>query len=268
MLEQIILAIVQGVTEWLPISSSAAIYFVQTQIFGYTGTLDELLRDTLFLHLCTFLAALVYFRADVIELVKTLLSRDSVEEDKQKVFDFLFWSTVLTAAFAFFVYVLITDIEYGTTNPNIGIWLNVIIAVLLFVTAWTQLSVREKKSSKSELEIQKKDTVLLGFAQALSVVPGLSRSGTTVAVLLMRGFKKDLALRLSFLMSLPVVLGGNIILNYKEFANFGLTQFVTVTVTFLVGIITIHVLLKLARRINFGYFVLFFAVLTFIAAFI
>jgi undecaprenyl-diphosphatase len=101
---------------------------------------------------------------------------------------------------------------------------------------------------------------LLGIAQGFSSLPGLSRSGITISTLLLKKFDDTSALRLSFLMSLPVVLFGNLLLNYNEFylsntAIYGLLG------SFVFGLLTIHALMSLSKRINFGWFVLVFAVL-------
>jgi len=105
------------------------------------------------------------------------------------------------------------------------------------------------------------DGIILGIAQGFAALPGLSRSGLTVSALLLRKFDNALSLRLSFLMSLPIVLAGNILLNFNEL-TWSKGTFWSLLFSFLFGLLTIHFLLKIAKKINFGLFVLFFGILT------
>ncbi|TGH65482.1 undecaprenyl-diphosphate phosphatase, partial [Escherichia coli] len=92
------------------------------------------------------------------------------------------------------------------------------------------------------------DGIFLGLMQGLAALPGFSRSGFTITALLFRKFNDTTALKLSFLMSLPIILLGNIILNYDEFKIS--IELVGLLTAFIVGIVSIHVLLALARKIN------------------
>jgi len=103
--------------------------------------------------------------------------------------------------------------------------------------------------------------------QGFAALPGLSRSGLTVSTLLFRKVNEKDSLKLSFLLSLPIVLGGNILLN-SEYFNFSLDSLISLSASFLFGLLTIHYLLKLAKKINFGWFVFAFGALMIIASFI
>ena len=111
------------------------------------------------------------------------------------------------------------------------------------------------------------DAVLLGVVQGLAALPGLSRSGLTVSAFLLRGYDKAEALRLSFLMSLPIVLAGNILLHFAA-PQITLALAAAVGMACLSGVVTIHLLFQLARKINFGIFVLGFGLLTLSAVFL
>jgi undecaprenyl-diphosphatase len=101
----------------------------------------------------------------------------------------------------------------------------------------------------------------------MAALPGISRSGMTVSSLLLLDYEEEEALRLSFLLSLPIVLGANIVLNLDRLMVSG-SGFAGLMTAFLSGLLTIHLLLEVARNVNFGYFVLFFGLLTIGAAFI
>ncbi len=137
--------------------------------------------------------------------------------------------------------------------------ITLLIGVLLIITASLQFA-RSSTLWKSPTDATLMDGVLLGVVQGFSVLPGLSRSGLTVSTLLLRRFDDTHALTLSFLMSLPVVLGTNIVLNLDD-PLINTSALTGCFFAFLFGFLTIHLLLKLSRRLNFAYFVLLFGTL-------
>jgi len=139
------------------------------------------------------------------------------------------------------------------------------LGVLLLVTGALQL-LKKTQGSRSEKDLQSIDGILVGIVQGLAILPGLSRSGLTVSTLLLRRFDDAHALKMSFILSLPAVLGGNILLNSNIL--FTTEAFAALAASFVFGIGTIHILLKIAKRIQFGWFVLGFAFLVFASAFI
>ncbi len=259
MFENFVLGLVQGVAEWLPVSSEGIIVLVKTRFFGGAET-EVLIREALFLHLGTFFAALVYFRKDV----KHLLKFNSFDDSTKKLFSFLAIATVISGAIGYILLQAVSALEDFVVIDAKRIMLAV--GVLLLVTAYLQFRAKGGQLKK-EKELKQKDGVLLGLVQGLAVLPGLSRSGTTVAALLMRGYDDAFSLKLSFLMSLPIVLAGNILLNLDGFV-LDLGTLVGLATSFVFGLLTINVLIRLAKKINFTYFVLLFALLSFVAAFV
>ena len=144
-------------------------------------------------------------------------------------------------------------IKLGTAS------LNLFVGFLLLITGILQLK-KNKIALRNFLNINFVDSFILGIVQAFSVLPGLSRSGLTVSTLLLRKFNDEESLKLSFLMSLPIVFFGNLFLNFRSF-YFSPEILWGVLFAFLFGILTIHYFLKLAKKINFGYFALVFGVL-------
>ena len=246
MLEQIILGTIQGIVEWLPISSEGVVVLLAKNFFGQTS-LELLIKKALFLHLGTFLAALIYFRKEVFSLLK----------DK-RLLNFLIISALISGLLGYGLVKIFLEI------PAKAVIL--IIGLLLLLTAGFQLKIK-KQEYKERKDLTFRDGILLGLIQGLAALPGLSRSGLTVSALLIRRFKSSEALTLSFLMSLPIVLGGNIILNFNQFA-FNLENFLGLLFSFVFGFLTIGLLLKLAEKINFGYFVLIFALLIIVSVLI
>lgn len=263
MIEQIILGIIQGITEWLPISSQGVIILVKTNFFGSHG-IESAIKDALCLHLGTFLAALIYFRKDVTRLMQTVLNYKSMDQATHKIFKFLLISTLISGLLGICLLKMFTEFvdQFNTKSQ----FITLAIGFLLIGTAFLEIKAKNK-GFKEPQDLRLIDGIILGIAQGFAALPGLSRSGLTISSLLLRKFEKTIALKLSFLMSLPIVLLGNIVLNLKE-GIFKIETFIGMFFSFIVGLLTIHLLLKLAHKINFGYFVLFFGILTIASAMI
>ncbi len=266
MLDGLILGVIQGVAEWVPVSSEGAL--VLAQLYLTPGvSLREMIELALFLHLGTLLSAVVYFRNDVRRILRTIVSYRRAPAAERKLTEFLLLTTIISGCVG---YIFFASIEESMVDEMqlTGRAVMGAIGAFLLVTAALQLkgkqTIQEDRGGK---DITGEDTVIVGTAQAFSVLPGLSRSGLTVAALLLRGFKEEEALRLSFLMSIPIVFAGNVALNFTGFtaSSSALVGFV---VAFIVGLGTIRALFALAHKVNFGYFVLVFGLLTILAAFI
>jgi len=243
--QKIILGMIQGIAEWLPVSSEGLIFLTSNNLFKTQLSYQNLVQLALFLHLGTFLAALVYFRQEILRLERKLLF-------------FLITTTFISGALGFLL--LKTMVYFENQLALGGQALTLGIGFLLLITGGLQL--KAKKERKRDLKsITSKDILLLGIAQGLASLPGLSRSGLTVSVLLLSGFEKSLSLKLSFLMSLPIVLAGNILLNLNS-VSLSSDNLVALLASFIFGLLTIHLLLKAARKLNFGLAVIAFGLLT------
>lgn len=258
MIESIILGTIQGIAEWLPVSSEGLIFLVKTNFFNAGESFKDIAELALWLHLGTFLAALVYLRKEVWTLLRTLVKYKGAPESNRKILLFLIVSTLISGLLGLG---LISSLSYLEKYLSYTAK-TITLAVGLFLLATAYLQFRAKGGGlKSADGLEKKDGIILGLAQGLAALPGLSRSGLTVSMLLLRKFKEDTALKLSFLMSLPIVLAGNIILNLDK-SSFNPESLAGVLAAFVFGYLTIGFLLKLAKKINFGWFVLIFGVLT------
>jgi len=131
--------------------------------------------------------------------------------------------------------------------------------------AFLELNTKKKGGYRTVRDLKMIDGVLLGIVQGFATLPGFSRSGLTVSALLLCKLDKTYALKLSFLMSLPIVLGGNLVFNFNAFA-LSVEALVGLFFSFIFGLATIHLLLKIAQKVNFGYFVLFFGILTILSS--
>ncbi len=265
MFDALILGIIQGIVEWLPVSSEGVLVLLQTHFFG-GGGLAETVGVALFLHLGTFFAALSYFRKDVAELLKVLAPAQWRRSDAQtrNIFWFLVVATLISGGIGAVLLTIAVVAEAHLAQA--GVIVTAGIGALLLGTGALQLYARERAERRAG-EASRADGVLLGLVQAAAALPGFSRSGLTTSALLLRGYKAADALRLSFLMSLPIVLGGNIVLNLSGFAVSG-ELLLGLAAAFVFGLATIHVLLRIAEHINFAYFVIIFGLITIGSVFI
>ena len=253
----------QGITEWIPISSEGVTTLLGLNFFDGI-TLTELIRLSLYLHLGTFLAAIVYFRKDVMELAKQLIKYPKTSVGARAALNFYILATLISGALGIAILKLV-EIAEGRFDFSSRAMV-IALGALLLITGIVQLS-KKIEGKRNVEQANLTDSILTGLAQGLAVLPGFSRSGMTIATLLLRGFDDTQSLRMSFILSLPVVLVGNILLNA---VNFALTAelLVALVISFLMGLASVHFLLKFAERIRFGWFVIFFGTLVLVSTFI
>ena len=192
LLDSVIFGILQGIFEWLPISSQGNIVLVMVGLMGMDP--GNALNFAIFLHTGTLFSVIVYFRNDIINLLKSLRTyRPGYSQENDRVITFLLVSTIITGTLGFFLY---KSIRMATFSGEVFLGL---VGLALIITG-----ILQKISEKGKVKFTKpnfKDSVLMGILQGLAIVPGISRSGITVSGLLLRKYDSKEALRLSFLMS-------------------------------------------------------------------
>jgi len=257
---QIIVALIQGLAEWLPISSEGQLVFY---IVNFTSLdSNEILTLVVWLHLGTSLAVIVRYPKIIRDL---LIFKDRVLLKR------LILATIGTAATAIPLYIFLKN------NISLfqGTLLNILVGVLLLVTAVIlYLPTRQAIDSEQELEtrdVTDREALVTGLVQGSAVLPGLSRSGVTVSSLLMQRVDKETALRFSFLMSIPAVLGIlvlEIVTGSASLSSVSLVDMVLMeAIVFIVGLLSIEFLLRLARKVNFWKLCLVLAVIAIIFGF-
>lgn len=261
MFEHIVLGAIQGITEWVPVSSEGMIILAKTYFFHSQEPLNVLISYALILHLGTFFAALIYFWKDIVSVFKALPSLcpcaskqacTTGSSDASKLLVFLFLTTLISGGLGILVVKAFTGLVYRAPQATTAITL--LIALCLIITGFLQFKA-PSHGKRLDKDLKPLDGVLLGLVQGLTTLPGLSRSGTTIAFLLLRNFDKKEALRLSFLMSMPLILLGNIIMNYKELVMIS-DIWLGVLTAFIVGLISINMFMKITEKINFGLFLM------------
>lgn len=240
---QIVLALIQGLVEWLPISSEG-----QVVLFAYNfGNVPQksLISLAVWLHLGTALAVVARYPRDILHI---LLLRD------RSLFRLLLIATVGTAMTAIPLYFAFK----AAMTTFQGEVLNVAVGILLLVTALVlYLPSRSSNTTldESHREPTSREALTTGLVQGFSVLPGLSRSGLTISALLLQKVDKEKALRFSFLISVPAVLG---ILGVELLTGAwplavvsAIDLFLMEIIVFAAGLLSIEVLLRVAKSISF-----------------
>jgi undecaprenyl-diphosphatase len=195
-----LLGIVQGVSEWLPISSKTQIIIVSTFLFGLD--FQKAYAFGLFLEAGTFVAALVYFRREVYKVLLSLVGRGDREGRAMLVF--LLVATAVTGVLGVVIYLAVSDL---VSSPVIGVPMIVLGIILLADAAVIRLAKGRRTPSRSLQDLTLKDDLLIGLAQGLAALPGVSRSGATVSAMLLLGLRPEDSFRLSFLALIPASIG-------------------------------------------------------------
>ena len=231
LIEAIILSIIQGITEWFPVSSSGHLALMQ-QFFGFQN-----LPYDVFLHFAGIFAVLFVFKREILKLLS--FNRVSLK-----------YISLLVIALipAGFVGFLLSDwIENLFSNMT---YLGIFFIFSGVVVYSTKFSI-ERKS-----DINNKDAWFIGLLQALAILPGISRSGITISAGLFKGVSKRAAIRFSFLMSIPLILGASA-LKAKDLmiSNINLSILViSFIITFFVSLITIKLLIRIIKSDKFYLF--------------
>ena len=244
LLQAIILGFIQGMSEFLPVSSSGHL-LVFHHIMGLTS--DDTLTFIIVLNMGSLMPLLWVFRKDVLDLIKNPF---------QKMTAWLIIATLpLIVVSVLFQHQIRAMVQVVQLLP-VGF---VITGVALL------LSDKFSNGKRAIADIKWLDAVLAGLAQACAVFPGLTRSGSTITTTLARGFDRESAAKFSFLMSIPTAFGaiileasnvfrGNISLEDLNFLNLG-AGFVTAAI---VGYMAIHFMLGLVKRAKLKYFALYY----------
>ncbi len=192
----IIVGVVQGLAEFLPISSSGHIVLTQylLEIRCAGGAHQPDLAFEVILHVGTLISVLVYFHKSLCILVQSLYTKEMIEERKK-----IMWLAVATLPAVIVALIFKDFFDSVPGNPTLVSGLLVVTGFVLFIPRIVKLGVGEVGLNSS---------VIMGFAQALAILPGISRSGATIAAGMMSGVKADKAAEFSFLMSIPAIAGG------------------------------------------------------------
>lgn len=240
-IQGIIIGIVQGLTEFLPVSSSAHLVFIQKLL----GVESSLAFDT-FLHLGTLIAVLWFFRYDIYKMLKSWwLSIGDIVQGRFKEgfyedpYKRLAWYVILATIPVGIVGVLFEDSVDALFSGALYV-----PAFFLFVTGTIlYLSQRIPGGEINYDNITKKEALFMGLGQACAILPGLSRSGTTIAAGLTIGLNKEFAAKFSFILSIPAIFGA-FILQLKDIGSAMDANFLPVLLGFIAAIVAGYMAIK------------------------
>ncbi len=233
----LVIGVLQGIIEWLPISSQGNLVLFMVYLLG--SDIEVVIDYTVYLHLGTGIAALVFFREDVFNILRPK------NDGEKKLLMFLFISTVLTGLIGYPLFLLVR------TTSIYGEFLIALTGIALIFTGIIQKKSKEA-SMRNIGNIRTGDSFLLGFVQGFSIIPGISRSGITTSALIFRGYDAGEALKLSFLMSIPASFAANLGLFIIEgVPSVNNLIIISAIASFVTSYLFIRLLLVLVRKTEF-----------------
>lgn len=255
-IEAIILGVIQGATEFLPISSSGHLLLIPN-IFN----LDQPdLNGIAIAHLGTLVAVLVYFRTDLWAIFTAILSGLRIKQPMASLESRLGWFIIIGTIPAVVAGFFLADlIDTRLATPEIA-------SFLLIVTALILVAGERSYSGVHGLEkISWLDSLIIGLAQAVALLPGISRSGITIAAGLGRGLTRETAARYSFLLGVPAIAGAGLLslldlVRSSEASSQSSELLVTFVTAAFIGYLCIHFLLSWLRRRSLYLFAAYCAV--------
>ncbi|AHI32278.1 undecaprenyl-diphosphate phosphatase [Marinobacter salarius] len=250
----IVLAVIQGLTEFLPISSSAHL-ILPSQVFGWP---DQGLAFDVAVHVGTLAAVIWYFRAEVGRLTVAWVGdtvRGRVGQDSG-----LAWAVIAGTIPAGLAGLLLND--FIETSLRSGLVIAVSTIGFGLVLWWSDAVGRRNRDLPA---LTMKDAVIIGVAQALALIPGTSRSGITITAALFLGFGREAAARFSFLLSIPLILAAGLLKTLELVEQGGATGWAAIALgaalSFVSAVVCIHLFLKFLERLGLMPFVIYRLVL-------
>jgi undecaprenyl-diphosphatase len=235
-LEAIILGIIQGLTEFIPVSSSGHL-LVAHEIFGVT---EVGLAFDVALHIGTFFALIIFFHKDIYDLILGILGKN----DKKR----LAWLIAFATIPAVIGGVLLQDLAESAFRSPILVSINLIWVAIAMILAERYAAKRKDKQTKFD-NITTKQGLIVGLAQVVALVPGISRSGSTITAGIFSGIDRVSATRFSFLLAIPITFGAilKVMTDSQTLEQVGAQQgifLVGIVSAFLSGIFAIKFLIK------------------------
>ncbi len=262
-IQSIILGIIQGATEFLPISSTGHLTIAGKLMHLISAVNPE--HWTAFIaviQLGTLLAVLIYFRNDLWHIILDFLKENILDRkrfSKQNENSRMGWYIIIGSLPVAIIGLGFKDLIEGAFTKN----LYVIAGGLIFFGILLGLSEKLGKFKKDIHQVKWYDALLVGFAQSFALIPGSSRSGTTITAGLLLGFERETAARFSFLLSIPAVFGSGLLEFYQSLKfidSTGLTAMLIATIAAAIsGYIAIDFLLKYLKK-NSTYIFVFYRI--------
>ena len=222
----IILGIIQGITEPIPVSSSGHIFLFKNL---FNTNMFNSLNFEIISNFGSFIAIFIIFWKDIKELIIAFFSYIFKKDTRKKYKD----------KFRYALYIIISTIPVGITGflfkDELEKWYSLNgLAIAFLITALSLFIVRNIKGTKNDADIKLKDAILIGLIQAVTIIPGISRSGTVLVACLLCNLKRDISLKYTFMLYFPVSVG-TMILGVSDLAN--TTELSSMLIPYLLGMV-------------------------------
>ncbi len=254
--EAIFLGVLQGITEFLPISSSGHLVLAEY----FLGLSDTNIAFDVMLHMGTLIAVLIYFYKDWFKILSSLLPNSTDTKSRRLLF-YLIIGTIPGALIGFFLEHLAETIF---RSPWVVVCTLASVAILLFLAEKFASHIRKLN------DIKAKDAILIGLSQACALIPGVSRSGITMTCALFLGFNRQTAAKFSFLLSAPIIAGAGLYEGIKLFKNevniFAANYFLGFLASFISGYLVIAFLMNYLKNNTFYPFIIYRLALSVVVA--
>ncbi len=252
----IILGIVQGITEFLPISSTGHLILVRNWL--NMGDENGLLFDAI-LQLATSLAVLLYFRKDFYFILQKIFSFFTRKKENYSYLYALFYGTLPAVLLG----LLLEKMIGGVFRDVRVIFITLILGSLLFFIA--------EKYAKQNENLNPKKGFLIGLFQSLALLPGMSRSGSTISGGLLLGLRREEATRFSFILSFPIIFGSGLyklleLLYSENVGSLGTPIIFGSIFSFIFGLLSVHYLLQILKKHTLNVFIVYRLLLAVVVA--
>lgn len=260
LIQAILMGIVQGLSEFLPVSSSAHLVFTSNfyKVFANIPIHEQSGQEVFFdimVHLGTLIAVLIFFRKDIMNILKSMfkaLKSKDWSDNEAKLGLYIIVGTFLTICVALPLHDVAEKLVFSPA----------IVGGLLFITGFVLLYSEyvSKHVASRKKNIDWKISILIGLAQGIAAMPGFSRSGWTIATGLFAGLDRTAAARYSFLLSIPIILGASMVypfvkLDFHEVAGYNWSAIIAGTlVSGIVGYLCIKYFMKFISRFSLAFF--------------
>lgn len=254
-LEAIILGIIQGLTEFLPVSSSGHLEIAKA-VFGDNSLPEESLTFTVILHFATALSTMVIFKKEIVEIFKGLFQFKWNEQTK---FSLKIIASMLPAVIVGLLFEEQLEAFFGGNLLLVG-------AMLLVTALLLLLADRAKNTNK---DVSYKNAIIIGISQAIAMLPGISRSGATISTSVLLGIDREKSARFSFLMVVPLIfgkvakdlLGGEISFESSQ----AIPMLAGFMAAFIAGLLACTWMIALVKKSKLAYFSIYCAIVGIIA---
>jgi len=238
MIEVLILSIIQGITEFLPVSSSSHLIIVSK----YLNFDNQSLSVDVSLHIGSFIAVVTYFRKDIFNFIK----------NKDLFFKIIISSIpVMLVGFLLIKFDLIDQLR----NTKVIGWTTIIFGIFIYISDKCDLN------KKIENDFTFKSAITIGILQILSLIPGVSRSGITISAARISKFNRYDSAKISFLLSMPTLAAVSLFgfrnLIISENADFTTLNLISISLSFIFSLITIKFFLNYIKNFNLSLFVIY-----------